>query len=627
IFSEYRKHDQAGRADTKRDGLITDAEFAYNLYNQADAQGNNDNQVSRDEFLDYYTHNYNVSSELATLMFDYLNDPSNGDDVIKTNDVSLSSFSGRKFATVNEYRAGLEKWVRQSADKLYTILMSPHTIDTRSEPEIRYNVIVDSIDTNKDNILSPSELNEELQRIGSNAPVRRRDWVWRNTQRYGADPITANLVFDYWDRDGDLSLTSRDLQYMTEDMDLNVDNKVGVDEFIRFVERGYKLSRRMTGAPLTTTMVVCPDPWWSDLGWTANIDATRAAMDLDDDLNGWITLSDLTRWLNIFDDDGDGSISRREYASIQAQRYGVNATIASAMFDLADTTGDDKLDSLDWEQHFKGDFSVSFCDAKRSIQDLVRMAERFRGLRQGREMHEAMRKRLQEELTYYHQNKDRQSAGRPNILDRGAGSNRCAGKVTCYQGESTEAWWEGEAWLWWSVKITNQRIGPGTPSIDAFRPEDVGYPSMPVISPSMGRGMGSPVTGDSAPPYPQHQWPPMFDMGNMAHMGGMGLFQPYKRSTDKQLNLKNGQINRSSDGNSPYFSDYQRLYSPYSQSSQAPTANPINSDSDVYTDNLEANKGTPEDASAVTTNNAQSSNGPMSSFHDASDSQQNETPA
>ncbi|GFR89848.1 hypothetical protein ElyMa_002553200 [Elysia marginata] len=109
VLSQYRETDQAGRADSARDGIITEGEFVFSLYGQADARGNNDNQVSREEFLDYYSQLFNISSELATIMFDYLNDPASRDDVITTSDVSLSSFAGRTYATVAEYKDGLEK--------------------------------------------------------------------------------------------------------------------------------------------------------------------------------------------------------------------------------------------------------------------------------------------------------------------------------------------------------------------------------------------------------------------------------------------------------------------------------------------------------------------------------------
>ena len=37
------------------------------------------------------------------------------------------------------------------------------------------------------------------------------------------------------------------------------------------------------------------------------MDALRAAVDFDDDLDGWITAADLRRWLDIFDSNGNNS--------------------------------------------------------------------------------------------------------------------------------------------------------------------------------------------------------------------------------------------------------------------------------------------------------------------------------
>lgn len=50
----------------------------------------------------------------------------------------------------------------------------------------------------------------------------------------------------------------------------------------------------------------------------------------------------------------DGSLSRREHSKFHTERYGVNSTVASAMFDLSDINGDDVLSEKDWEFHFSG---------------------------------------------------------------------------------------------------------------------------------------------------------------------------------------------------------------------------------------------------------------------------------
>ncbi|GFR89853.1 hypothetical protein ElyMa_002553400 [Elysia marginata] len=53
-------------------------------------------------------------------------------------------------------------------------------------------------------------------------PASRTDWVWRNSQRYGGKyPDVSSLAFDFYDRDGDLKLTSRDLQMLAENLDYN----------------------------------------------------------------------------------------------------------------------------------------------------------------------------------------------------------------------------------------------------------------------------------------------------------------------------------------------------------------------------------------------------------------------
>ncbi|GFO01152.1 hypothetical protein PoB_002765700 [Plakobranchus ocellatus] len=164
-----------------------------------------DNQVSREEFLDYYSQLYNISSELATIMFDYLNDPASRDDVITTSDVTLSSFAGRMVTPVSG-----------------EIVLNADVSACTRERAIDYDSFLTSIDTNKDKIVSITELNHELKRFNPNQPASRTDWVWRNSQRYGAKyPDVSSLAFDFFDRDGDLKLTSRDLQMLAENLDYN----------------------------------------------------------------------------------------------------------------------------------------------------------------------------------------------------------------------------------------------------------------------------------------------------------------------------------------------------------------------------------------------------------------------
>ncbi|XP_059162286.1 uncharacterized protein LOC131945249 [Physella acuta] len=582
VTSAYRAYDQANRADTTKDGVITEAELANSLYRQADAYGNNDNRASRVEFIDYYTQIYNVSSELAAIMFDLLNDPSKPDDVITSSDVSLTSFSGRKYATVSEFREGLEKWIRRSAEKLYSILMIPHIIDPRNEPELRYGTILENIDANKDGYLTVAELSDEFKRFSPTQSIKRRDWTLRNTQGYGADPAIASLVFDYWNRDGDSELTLRDLQRVVEEMDINGDQKISSEEFIRFVERGYKLGRRMVGVPLSESMVQCPEPWWSSMGWTPAIDATRAAMDFDDDFDGWITSADLRRWLHVFDDDNDGSVNRREHNKFHTHRYGVNSSTASAMFDLADVNADDKLDDRDWEFHFKGDFSLSFCDVKRSIQDLARVAEKQQGIRQGKEMRENMKRQLQEELSWFLEKQPRQRAGWPGTQERQV---RCKTRLVCYVGEYTQDWWRPEATLWWKVDLREDNRPLQASLSEPRQPPPANFRQSALttdqgVLPPIAR-VGLPMIPDADIPFPQPQWP-MYDMGNFGHMSGMSPFTPYKRSADEKLRMKNSQTNAPIGSNKEYFSDYHRLFNTYEPDQQTPNRNADIKEENVY---------------------------------------------
>ncbi|KAH9489864.1 hypothetical protein Btru_051777 [Bulinus truncatus] len=244
ILSEYKVLDQASQADTNRDGVVTDSEFNNNLYKMADIQGNRDDEVSRDELIDYYRMYYNISSELATIMFDQLNDQKQPDDVINNRDVSLVSLTGKNYISVNEYRNVLEEWIGQSAVQLFTQLMSPTLMASGNKLEMTFANYVNNVDVNNDRVITLYELTQEISRLNTaGGPVRRRDWVQRDTQTYSADPVAANLVFDFWDRDGDSTLSPSDLQSIFRESDVNEDGTVSTDEFLRFIERR-KLSRK-----------------------------------------------------------------------------------------------------------------------------------------------------------------------------------------------------------------------------------------------------------------------------------------------------------------------------------------------------------------------------------------------
>lgn len=50
----------------------------------------------------------------------------------------------------------------------------------------------------------------------------------------------------------------------------------------------------------------------------------------------------------------DGILDRDEFESQQTSRYGVNSSVASGMFDMADVNGNGRLSEGDWIGHFEG---------------------------------------------------------------------------------------------------------------------------------------------------------------------------------------------------------------------------------------------------------------------------------
>ncbi|GFO01151.1 hypothetical protein PoB_002765600 [Plakobranchus ocellatus] len=346
----------------------------------------------------------------------------------------------------------------------------------------------------------------------------------------------------------------------------------------------------MTGRPMSLLMIQCPQPWWSEFEPMPSMDALRAAVDYDDDLDGWITASDLRRWLDIFDTDDNSEMDLDEYVAFSMERYKVNATIAKIMFDLTDMSGDQKLSERDWEFQFKDDFALSLCDARRSLLDLARMATKFQGTQlTGKALRAAMQRKLQEEWGWYQQARGGDWGGPGRYGGRGpprrAGKTRfthdgCLAEGTCYRGEYTEAWGRPGAWMWWGMK-DGQAAGyrPGN-FMTQFPGSFPGGDSRAGMGVNMLPGMSSPLGGmtipffpgqsflgvDNRSPFTQFQYPNL-PAGSEANMGGgmVPQFFPFKRDI---------MVNTKSPVTSPmtakrkvkaenYFSHYLQLFTPF----------------------------------------------------------------
>ncbi|GFS00092.1 hypothetical protein ElyMa_002807400 [Elysia marginata] len=290
-----------------------------------------------------------------------------------------------------------------------------------------------------------------------------------------------------------------------------------------------------------------------------------------------------------------------EFSAFNMERYRVNSSIAKVMFDLADVNGDHKLNERDWEFHFKDNFALSLCDARRSILDLARMAGKFQQsqltvcikivlvvtvtvvvtLVIGRALRAAFQRKLQEEWAWYQRRQGGGGWGRFSGRGRTEGAisqqGTCNAEDLCYNGEYTQAWGRPTAWMWWGMKESDRPgFSPGGlpgsrfPGQAAGGQSGVGNMFPGAASGGLG-GMGmpfipphsNPLLGGSGP-FGQFQFPNL-PAGSDAGIddGMMSQFMPFKR---------NALANSADPDSSPspkremaenYFTHYQKLFTPF----------------------------------------------------------------
>ncbi|KAK7488205.1 hypothetical protein BaRGS_00020512 [Batillaria attramentaria] len=426
---------QASRADRDQNGNISENEFLQSILFFADNDVR-DRRVTLAEFIDGYRREYKLPAELIVIMFDILDDLNNdggggmgrddfrdnrnnkffdmffqfgkgdnvfrntarnkGDNLLTQRDFSYRDFVGSSGRNrVEDYRKALMMWVAEAANRLYTINYQPHIPGNPWDREFDYERWFHNVDRNNDSLVSFNELKDEFRRYSRDGRVARARWAERNMNVYSDREWLANVVFDYWDKNRDLTLDDIDIGLVLREADRNRDMRVTTIEFHRFMEKYNKRARRRLATPIRPVMYDCPSPWWQSFGCRPRVDATRAAMDMDDNFDGWITHGELRKRLSYYDRNGDGWASRFEVMTFETLRYGVKGPVASLMFDIYDRNGDGRYDHGDLQFMLtarvprqanvgKEETGVScvFCDARRAVLDLVRLAEMFRFLPQ-----------------------------------------------------------------------------------------------------------------------------------------------------------------------------------------------------------------------------------------------------
>ncbi|KAL8576125.1 hypothetical protein ACOMHN_001475 [Nucella lapillus] len=381
-------------------------------------------RVTQAEFVDGYRRQFGLPSELLVIMFDLLDDlnddastrqdsdvtdrrnnkyfdvfskmsagrgifgknhQNKGDGILTQRDVTVRKFVGEsKQSNKEEYRKSLMKWVAAAADRLYSINYQPHIPGNPWDLEFDYERWFSNVDRNNDSLVSFKELSDEFRRYSPDGRVKRSRWVDRNVQTYGDREWLATVVYDYWDKNKDLRLDDLDIGLLLKEADRNRDTRVTTIEFHRFMEKYNKRARRRLATPVRPVMYDCPGPWWQSFGCRPRVDATRAAMDMDDNYDGWITQGELRKRVAYYDRNGDGWASRLEVTMLESMRYGVPGPVADVMFDVYDRNGDGRYDISDVQHMLSNGRVLCFCDARRAVMELVKLATQFRKSPQAR---------------------------------------------------------------------------------------------------------------------------------------------------------------------------------------------------------------------------------------------------
>nr|KAG5700551.1 hypothetical protein BaRGS_015347 [Batillaria attramentaria] len=406
---------QASRADRDQNGNISENEFLQSILFFADNDVR-DRRVTLAEFIDGYRREYKLPAELIVIMFDILDDLNNDGGGGMGRDDFRDNRNNKFFDMFFQFGKGdnvFRNTARNKGDNLLTqrdfsyrdfvgsipvVFLPGNGPGNPWDREFDYERWFHNVDRNNDSLVSFNELKDEFRRYSRDGRVARARWAERNMNVYSDREWLANVVFDYWDKNRDLTLDDIDIGLVLREADRNRDMRVTTIEFHRFMEKYNKRARRRLATPIRPVMYDCPSPWWQSFGCRPRVDATRAAMDMDDNFDGWITHGELRKRLSYYDRNGDGWASRFEVMTFETLRYGVKGPVASLMFDIYDRNGDGRYDHGDLQFMLtvviiiiiiimvKGTgVSCVFCDARRAVLDLVRLAEMFRFLPQAQE--------------------------------------------------------------------------------------------------------------------------------------------------------------------------------------------------------------------------------------------------